>query len=106
MPYLCLINLRCFHYEKNKSTKGKKMDKIDQIILNELPNTTPVNDQKRIIDINKIDVAYRELEDNDNQYEIMKYILSCLSDQQIKETKKILKVWKQFERKLQKARNN
>ncbi len=82
------------------------MDKIDQIILNELPNTTPVNDQKRIIDINKIDVAYRELEDNDNQYEIMKYILSCLSDQQIKETKKILKVWKQFERKLQKARNN
>ena len=82
------------------------MDKIDQIILNELPNTTPVNDQKRIIDINKIDVAYRELEDNDNQYEIMKYILSCLSDQQIKETKKLLKVWKQFERKLQKARNN
>ena len=42
--------------------------------------TTPVNDQKRIIDINKIDVAYRELEDNDNQYEIMKYILSCLSN--------------------------
>jgi len=82
------------------------MDKIDQIILNELPNTTPVNDQKRIIDINKIDVAYRELEDNDNQYEIMKYILSCLSDQQIKETKKLVKVWKQFERKLQKARNN
>ena len=82
------------------------MDKIDQIILNELPKTTPVNDQKRIIDINKIDVAYRELEDNDNQYEIMKYILSCLSDQQIKETKKLVKVWKQFERKLQKARNN
>jgi len=82
------------------------MNKIDQIILNELPNTTPVNDQKRIIDINKIDVAYRELEDNDNQYEIMKFILSCLSDQQIKDTKKLVKVWKQYERKLQKARNN
>tara|TARA_Y100000033_G_scaffold36512_1_gene35357 strand:- start:2500 stop:2781 length:282 start_codon:yes stop_codon:yes gene_type:complete len=92
--------------KKTNQPKENKMDKIDQIILNELPNTTPVNDQKRIIDINKIDVAYRELEDNDNQYEIMKYILSCLSDQQIKETKKILKVWKQFERKLQKARNN
>ena len=82
------------------------MNKIDQIIINELPNTTPVNDQKRIIDINKIDVAYRELEDFDNQYEIMKFILSCLSDQQIKDTKKLVKVWKQYERKLQKARNN
>ena len=82
------------------------MDKIDQIILNELPNTTPVNDQKRIIDINKIDVTYRELEDSDNQYEIMKFILSCLSDQQIKDTKKLVKVWKQYERKLQKAKNN
>ena len=92
--------------KKTNQPKENKMNKIDQIILNELPNTTPVNDQKRIIDINKIDVAYRELEDNDNQYEIMKYILSCLSDQQIKETKKLLKVWKQFERKLQKARNN
>ena len=84
----------------------ESMNKIDQIILNELPNTTPINDQKRIIDINKIDVAYRELEDNDNQYEIMKFILSCLSDQQIKDTKKLVKVWKQYERKLQKARNN
>jgi len=92
--------------KKTNQPKENTMDKIDQIILNELPNTTPVNDQKRIIDINKIDVAYRELEDNDNQYEIMKYILSCLSDQQIKETKKLVKVWKQFERKLQKARNN
>ena len=92
--------------KKTNQPKENKMDKIDQIILNEQPNTTPVNDQKRIIDINKIDVAYRELEDNDNQYEIMKYILSCLSDQQIKETKKLVKVWKQFERKLQKARNN
>ena len=82
------------------------MNKIDQVIINELPNTTPVNDQKRIIDINKIDVAYRELEDSDNQYEIMKFILSCLSDQQIKDTKKLVKVWKQYERKLQKARNN
>jgi len=82
------------------------MNKIDQVIINELPNTTPINNQKRIIDINKIDVAYRELEDNDNQYEIMKFILSCLSDQQIKDTKKLVKVWKQYERKLQKARNN
>ena len=91
---------------KKTNQPKETMNKIDQVIINELPNTTPVNDQKRIIDINKIDVAYRELEDNDNQYEIMKFILSCLSDQQIKDTKKLVKVWKQYERKLQKARNN
>jgi len=91
---------------KKTNQPKETMNKIDQIILNELPNTTPVNDQKRIIDINKIDVAYRDLEDFDNQYEIMKFILSCLSDQQIKDTKKLVKVWKQYERKLQKARNN
>ena len=91
---------------KKTNQPKETMNKIEQIIINELPNTTPVNDQKRIIDINKIDVAYRELEDNDNQYEIMKFILSCLSDQQIKDTKKLVKVWKQYERKLQKAKNN
>ncbi len=92
--------------QKKTNQPKETMNKIDQVIINELPNTTPVNDQKRIIDINKIDVAYRELEDFDNQYEIMKFILSCLSDQQIKDTKKLVKVWKQYERKLQKARNN
>ena len=91
---------------KKTNQPKESMNKIDQIILNELPNTTPVNDQKRIIDINKIDVAYRELQDFDNQYEIMKFILSCLSDQQVKDTKKLVKVWKQYERKLQKAKNN
>ena len=80
------------------------MNKIDQIILNELPKTTPINDQQKIIDINKIDVAFRELEDFDNQYEIMKFILNCLSDKQIKDTKKLIKVWKQYETKLEKAR--
>ena len=102
MPYY-YTNIN--HYEKTNQPKETMTTKTD-IILNELPDTTPVNDQKRIIDINKIDVAYRELEDNDNQYEIMKFILSCLSDQQIKDTKKLVKVWKQYERKLQKARNN
>ncbi|UWJ03985.1 hypothetical protein Skadi11_4 [Pelagibacter phage Skadi-11 EXVC111P] len=91
---------------KKTNQPKETMTTRTNIILNELPNTTPVNDQKRIIDINKIDVAYRELEDFDNQYEIMKFILSCLSDQQIKDTKKLVKVWKQYERKLQKAKNN
>ena len=91
---------------KKTNQPKETMTTRTDIILNELPDTTPVNDQKRIIDINKIDVAYRELEDFDNQYEIMKFILSCLSDQQIKDTKKLVKVWKQYERKLQKAKNN
>ena len=72
--------------QKKTNQPKETMNKIDQIILNELPSTTPVNDQKRIIDINKIDVTYRELEDSDNQYEIMKFILSCLSDKQIEDT--------------------
>ena len=72
-------------------------------IHKEIPQTTQIPSQQRIIDINTIDVAYRELEDNDNQYEIMKFILSCLSDQQIKDTKKLVKVWKQYEKKLMKA---
>tara|TARA_R100001198_G_scaffold16324_1_gene7823 strand:- start:582 stop:860 length:279 start_codon:yes stop_codon:yes gene_type:complete len=84
-------------------TNKPKETMTNQVIINELPNTTPVNDQKRIIDINKIDVAFRELEDLDNQYEIMKFILNCLSDQQIKDTKKLVKVWKQYEKKLMKA---
>jgi len=72
-------------------------------IHKEIPQTTQIQSQQRIIDINKIDVAFRELEDLDNQYEIMKFILNCLSDQQIKDTKKLVKVWKQYEKKLMKA---
>jgi hypothetical protein len=88
---------------KKTNQPKETMNKIEQIIINELPNTTPVNDQKRIIDINKIDVAYRELEDNDNQYEIMKFILSCLSDQQIKDTKKLVKVLETIRKKITKS---
>jgi hypothetical protein len=29
----------------------------------------------------------------------MKFILNCLSDEQIKDTKKLIKVWKQYEKK-------
>jgi len=56
------------------------------------------NKQKRIL-INTIDVNYRELTSCDTQFEVMKYILNCLSDEQLNTTKKLIRVWKQYEKK-------
>ena len=50
-------------------------------------------EQKRLIKINHIDVAYREIEDIDNQFEIMKYALNCLTDKQLETTKNLIKVY-------------
>ena len=77
----------------NKSNKKETMKN------NMMPNTTIINSYKRILDINKVDVSFRDLQDNDNQFEIMKFILNCLSHEQIKDTKKLIKVWKQYEKK-------
>jgi hypothetical protein len=77
-----------------KTNQSKETMKNDT-----MPKTTIINSYKRIIDINKIDVSFRDLQDNDNQFEIMKFILNCLSDEQIKDTKKLIKVWKQYEKK-------
>ena len=92
MPYLCHINLLTL-IMFNKSNKKETMKN------NMMPNTTIINSYKRILDINKVDVSFRDLQDNDNQFEIMKFILNCLSDEQIKDTKKLIKVWKQYEKK-------
>ena len=53
---------------------------------------------ERMKEINQIDVNYRELEDNDNQFEVIKYVLNCLSDEQLRQTKKLIKVWKRHEK--------
>jgi hypothetical protein len=42
--------------------------------------------------INQIDVAYRDIKNCDYQFEVMKYILNCLSDKQLEATKKYIKV--------------
>jgi len=42
--------------------------------------------------INKIDVSYRNIKDCDYQFEVMKYILNCLSDKQLEATEKYIKV--------------
>jgi len=83
--------------KKNNMIKSTK--KKETMQNNIMPNTTIINSYKRILDINKVDVSFRDLQDNDNQFEIMKFILNCLSDEQIKDTKKLIKVWKQYEKK-------
>ena len=40
--------------------------------------------KERKILINKIDVEYRDIANFDNQFEVMSYILNCLSDEQFK----------------------
>ena len=42
--------------------------------------------------INQIDVAYRDIKNCDYQFEVMKYILNCLSDKQLEATEKYIKV--------------
>ena len=54
--------------------------------------------QQQKITFNKLDVAYREIEDIDNQYEVMKYILSCLNSSQLETTKKLIQVIRQSEK--------
>jgi len=54
--------------------------------------------QKQKLTFNKIDVSYRDIQNNDNQYEIMKFILSCLSETQLEKTEKLIQVIKQSEK--------
>ena len=92
MPQFSLIDLLLLAMFKTNQPKETMKN-------NMMPNTTIINSYKRILDINKVDVSFRDLQDNDNQFEIMKFILNCLSDEQIKDTKKLIKVWKQYEKK-------
>ncbi len=39
---------------------------------------------------NKLDVAYRDIQDIDNQWKVMTYILDCLSDKQLKIAQKLI----------------
>jgi hypothetical protein len=55
-------------------------------------------DKKTLIKINAIDVNYRDIEDSDLQFDVMKYILNCLSDKQLDTTKKLIEVTKVFEK--------
>ena len=50
------------------------------------------NEQKRTITINKVDVLYRELENIDGQFLIMSKVLSFLTDKQLSEITKDIKI--------------
>jgi len=50
------------------------------------------NKQKRTITINKVDVLYRELENIDEQFLIMSKVLSFLTDKQLSEITKDIKI--------------
>ena len=50
-------------------------------------------EKNRLIKINQIDVAYRDVANFDNQFEIIKYVLNCLSDKQLDTTKKLIQVY-------------
>ena len=47
---------------------------------------------------NKLDVSYREIQDIDNQWIAMSYILDCLSDKQLKIAQKLINDLKKKER--------
>jgi type I restriction enzyme S subunit len=67
-------------------------------IVRELDKGLIVADLVRIRP-DKIDVEYRDIANFDNQFEVMTYILNCLSDEQLNTAKKLIKVWKQQEKK-------
>ena len=47
---------------------------------------------------NKLDVSYREIQDIDNQWTAMSYILDCLNDKQLKIAQKLINDLKKKER--------
>ena len=71
--------------------KDKNMENINHLL----------NKRSKNILINKIDVAYREIENIDMQYSVMKAILNCFKEDTLKKilkaTKKARKIEKQLE---------
>ena len=52
---------------------------------------TPKQEKKRLFEINKIDVLYRDIENFDEQFEVMHNILNCLDNQELSAIKKKIK---------------
>jgi ElaB/YqjD/DUF883 family membrane-anchored ribosome-binding protein len=60
---------------------------------NEVNNMlTPNQKRKRVFEMNKIDVLYRDIENIDDQYNVMFDILSCLDNNELSAIKKRIKV--------------
>ena len=63
---------------------------------------TIMSNQRNTILINKIDVVYRDIESNDMQYAVTKFILNAFNENQLKE---ILKFSKRIRREDKKQNN-
>jgi len=63
---------------------------------------TIMSNQRNTILINKIDVVYRDIESNDMQYSVTKFILNAFNENQLKE---ILKFSKRIRREDKKQNN-
>lgn len=50
------------------------------------------------VEKNKFDISYREIQDIDNQFSVMSYILDCLNDKQLKIAQKLVNEIKRKEK--------
>ena len=55
--------------------------------------------EKRVKEMNIIDNLLRKIQDVDNNYQVMIRVLECLSDKQLHQIKKIIKLYIKAERK-------
>ena len=94
-----------FNHQEEKQLKTETPERASCVnyatdeVRNEKERAKMEMTRERKILINKIDVEYRDITNFDNQFEVMSYILNCLSDEQLNTAKKLIKVWKQQERK-------
>jgi len=71
-------------------------------MTNKTTKETTMSNQRSTILINKIDVVYRDIQSNDMQYAVTKFILNAFNENQLKE---ILKFSKRIRRQDKKENN-
>ena len=71
-------------------------------MTNKTTKETTMSNQRSTILINKIDVVYRDIQSNDMQYAVTKFILNAFNENQLKE---ILKFSKRIRREDKKQNN-
>ena len=64
-----------------------------------LTKETTMSNQRNTMLINKIDVVYRDIESNDMQYAVTKFILNAFNENQLKEILKFSKRIKKQDKK-------
>ena len=67
--------------------------------MSTLTKETTMSNQRNTMLINKIDVVYRDIESNDMQYAVTKFILNAFNENQLKEILKFSKRIKKQDKK-------